>query len=68
MHKTFYLCSASVIYRKFYLNLASANADNETFHSCLLASQVVMVLSILQAKGRGFESTRVLVFTFIRFV
>ena len=35
----------------------NTNADNETFRSVLLASQVVMVLSLLQAKDRGFEST-----------
>ena len=47
-----------------YRNFASSNADNETF---LLTSQVVMMQS-LQPKGREFESTCVLFFTFIRFV
>ena len=32
------------------------NADNETFSTVLLASQVVMIQS-LQPKGREFEST-----------
>ena len=44
------------IYRKFYRNFASTNADNEPFCTVLLASQVVMIQS-LQPKGREFEST-----------
>ena len=72
MHKIFYLQSTSVNYRKFYRNLASTNADNETFGTVLLTSQVVMLQS-LQPKGLKFESTCVrifivLFFTFIRFV
>ena len=47
------------IYRKFYRNFASTNADNETFCTVLLTSQVVMIQS-LQPKGREFESTCVL--------
>ena len=31
----FYLRSTSVIYRKFYRNLSSTNADNETFCAVL---------------------------------
>ena len=41
------------IYRKFYKNFASSNADNETFCNVLLTSQVVLV----QPKGPEFEST-----------
>ena len=37
-------------------NFASTNADNETFCTVLLTSQVVMIQS-LQPKGREFEST-----------
>ena len=62
MHKIyFYLWPVSItrIYRKFYLNLASTNADNEMLCSIILASQVVMYLS-LRAKGRMFESMCVL--------
>ena len=44
------------IYRKLYENFASINADNETFCSVLLTSQVVLVQS-LQPKGPDFEST-----------
>ena len=44
------------IYRKFYRNFASTYADNETFCTVLLTSQVVMIQS-LQSKGREFEST-----------
>ena len=57
MHKIF-LPSVDVrcFPRKFYRNLASTNADNETFCIVLLTSQLVMVQS-LQPKGRGFEST-----------
>ena len=51
---------------------ANTYADNETFGTVLLTSQVVMIQS-LQPKGREFESTCVCVFwgfffTFIRFV
>ena len=56
MHKIFYLPSTFGIYRKFYKNFASTNADNESFCTVLLASQVVMIQG-LQSKGRGFEST-----------
>ena len=42
-------------------------ADNETFCTVLLTSQVVKIQS-LQPKGREFESMCVLFFTFIRFV
>ena len=64
--------STSAIYHKFNRNSATTNADNETFCTVQLASQVVMVQS-LQPKGCEFESTCVLVFcccffTFIRFV
>ena len=52
----FYLPSTFGIYRKFYGNFASTNADNETFCAELLTSQVVLVQS-LQPKGREFEST-----------
>ena len=61
MHKIFYLPSTFGIYRKFYSNFASTNADNETFCTVLLTSQVVMIQS-LQPKGREFESTCVLFF------
>ena len=40
---------------------ANTNADNETFRTVLLASQVVMIQS-LQPKGCEFESTCVLLF------
>ena len=68
MHKIF-LRSSFIIYSKFYNNLASTYADNETFCTVLLTSQVVMVQS-LQPKGHAFESMCVLLFllTFIRFV
>ena len=56
MHKIFYLRSSLVIYRKFYSNLASTYADNETFCIVLLTSQVVMIQS-LQPKGHAFKST-----------
>ena len=46
----FYLPSTFGIYRKFYENFASTNADNETFCAELLPSQVVLVQS-LQPKG-----------------
>ena len=52
----FYLPSTFGIYRKLYENFASSNADNETFCTVLLSSQVVLVQS-LQPKGPEFEST-----------
>ena len=53
------------IYRKFFRNFAISYADNETFCTVLLTSQVVMI----QPKGREFEFTCVcFFFTFIRFV
>ena len=55
------------IYRKFYRNFAISYADNETFCTVLLTSQVVMIQS-LQPKGREFESTCVCFFTFIQLV
>ena len=64
MHKIFYLPLTFGIYRKFYRNFASTNADNETFCTVLLTSQVVLVES-LQLKGPEFESTKVLVFLFV---
>ena len=45
----------------YYRNFASTNADNETFGSVLLTSQVVMIQS-LQSNGREFESTCILSF------
>ena len=64
----FYLPSTFGIYRKFHRNFAITYADNETFCTVLLTSQVVMIQS-LQSKGREFESTCVcFFFTFIRFV
>ena len=57
----FYLPSTFGIYRKFYRNFASANADNETFCTVLLTSQVVMIPN-LQPKGREFKSMCVLFF------
>ena len=45
--------------RKFYRIFASTYADNETYCTVLLTSQVVMIQS-LQPKGREFESTCVL--------
>ena len=56
MHKKFNLPSSFDIYRKFYRNFASTNADNETSCTVLLSSQVVMVQR-LQSKVREFEST-----------
>ena len=50
------------MYRKFYRNFASTNADNETYCTVLLTSQVVMVQSLQLAKGCEFESTCVLAF------
>ena len=52
----FYLPSTFGIYRKFYEDFASTNAENETFCTVLLTSQVVLVQS-LQPKGPEFEST-----------
>ena len=49
------------------LQVESTNADNKTFCTVLLTSQVVMIQS-LQPKGSEFESTCVLFFTSIRFV
>ena len=63
MHRIFYLPSTFGIYRKFYRNFAIIYADNETFCTVLLTSQVVMIQS-LQPKGRAFESTCVCVFFF----
>ena len=59
----------SVFNCKFYRNFAITYADNETFRTVLLTSQVVMIQS-LQPKGCEFESTCVCVYfyTFIRFV
>ena len=48
--------------RKLYRNFASTNADNETYCTVLLTSQVVMVQSLQPAKGCEFESTCVLAF------
>ena len=56
MHKIFYLPSTFGIYRKFYRNFASTYADNETFYTVLLTSQVVMIQS-LQPKCREVDST-----------
>ena len=52
----FYLPSTFGIYRKFYEDFASTNAENETFCTVLLTTQVVLVQS-LQPKGPEFEST-----------
>ena len=65
MHKIFLPSSTVGIYRNFYRNFASTNADNETFCTALLTSQMVMIQS-LQPKGREFESTCVL-FSFLFF-
>ena len=67
MHKIFYLPSTFGIYRKFYRNSVSTYADNETFFTVLLTSQVVMIQS-LQPKGREFESTCVCCFFLPLFV
>ena len=65
MHKVFfYLPSTFGIYRKFYRNFAITYADNETFCTVLLTSQVVMIQS-LQPKGREFKSTCVCVFFYL---
>ena len=56
MHKIFYLPSTVGIYRKFYRNFTSSNADTETFCTVLLTSQVVIIQS-LQTKGLEFEPT-----------
>ena len=61
VHKIFYLPSTFGIYRKFYENVANTNADNETYCTVLLTSQVVLAQS-LQPKGPKFESTQVLFF------
>ena len=61
MYKIFYLTSTFGIYHKLYRNFAISNADNETFCTVLLTSQVVMIQS-LQPNGREFESTCVCVF------
>ena len=55
MHKILYLPSTFGIKRKFYRNFESTNADNETFCTVLLTSQMIMIQS-LQPKGREFES------------
>ena len=52
------------IYRKFFRNFAITYADNETFCTVLLTSQVVMIQS-LQPKGREFESTCVCFFFYL---
>ena len=52
----FYLPSTFGIYRKFYRNFEITYADNDTFCTVRLTSQVVMIQS-LQPKGREFEST-----------
>ena len=57
----FNLPSTFGIYRKFYRNFASTYADNKTFCTVLLTSQVVMTQS-LQPKGQEFESTCVCFF------
>ena len=56
MHQIFLPRSTSVHYHKFYRNLASANADNETFCTVRLTSPVAMVQS-LQSKCQEFETT-----------
>ena len=63
MHKIVLPSATFGIYRNFYMNLASINADNETFCTDLLTSQVVMIQS-LQPKGREFESTCVVFYYF----
>ena len=50
---------------KFHMNLTSSNADNETFWTVLLTSQVIMVQS-LQPKDLQIESTCVLYLNSIR--
>ena len=47
----------------FYENFANTYADNETFSTVLLTSQVVLVQG-LQPKGPEFESTLILFFFF----
>ena len=42
----FYLPSTFGIYRKFYENFESTNADNVTFCTVLLTSQVVLARSL----------------------
>ena len=56
MHKIISISSTFGIYRKFYENFANTNADNETFCTVLLTSQVVLVQSF-QPEGPEFEST-----------
>ena len=60
----FYIRSTSVIYHKFYRNLASSNADNRMFCTVLLTSGVVMVQR-LQPKGCELECMCVLVCVFV---
>ena len=67
MHKIFYLPSTFGIYRQFYRDCASTNADNETFCTFLLTCQVVMMQSV-QPKGREVESTCVLFFFFFLYL
>ena len=52
--------------RKFYRNFVITYADNETFCTVLLTSQVVMIQR-LQPKGREFESMCVCLFFFTLF-
>ena len=54
----------SVFTVSFYENFASTNADNETFCTVLLTSQVVLAQN-LQPKGPEFESTYILFFVFL---
>ena len=65
------LPSVNFQFLPFYRNLASTNADNETFCTVLLTSQVDMIQT-LQPKGCEFKSMCVLFFfpffTFIPFV
>ena len=67
MHKIFYLPSTFGIYLKFYRNIASIDAYNETFCIVLLTSQVVMIQS-LQPKRHEFESTCVFFFLYSIYV
>ena len=59
MHKIFLIRSTSVMYRKFYKNLASTNADNETFCTVLLTRQVVIVQSLHPKRSLLFCQPRV---------
>ena len=63
VHKVFYRPPTFGIYRKLYKNFAITYADNETFCTVLLTSQVVMTQS-LQPKGREFDTTWVCVCVF----